>query len=91
MYDQLAQSDVPGYTLYEAYPGGGAPQLDFGSGWEPWRGSLPNARAANTESIGENGSCAPARVGNTLRNYLKTWHGAQPVIPAKTGIHLLRP
>ena len=30
LYDQLAQSDVPGYTLYEAYPGGGAPQLDLG-------------------------------------------------------------
>ena len=30
LYDQLAQSDVPGYTLYEAYPGRGAPQLDFG-------------------------------------------------------------
>ena len=30
LYDQLSQSDVPGYTLYEAYPGRGAPQLDFG-------------------------------------------------------------
>ena len=30
LYDQLAQSNFPGYTLYEAYPGRGAPQLDFG-------------------------------------------------------------
>ena len=29
LYDQLVQSAVPGYTLYEAYPGRGAPQLDF--------------------------------------------------------------
>ena len=30
LYDQLAESDIPGYTLYEAYPSRGAPQLDFG-------------------------------------------------------------
>ena len=41
LYDQLAQSDVPGYTLYEAYPGGGAPQLDFGV----WLGAVARIAA----------------------------------------------
>ena len=30
LYDQLAQTDIQGYTLYEAYPSRMAPQLDFG-------------------------------------------------------------
>ena len=29
LYTQLAESGTPGYTLYEAYPGHNAPQLDY--------------------------------------------------------------